>query len=439
MKISGKTSLEIVESIRTLLINGDLQPGVQLPPLRELAQNLEVNRNTVASAYKRLVTLGLASTHRRNGTILNETAKAGEQEGFKANFGINLGSGNPNPEFLPNPFLYMNNYEFRPYLYGEESILPVFKEWITQDFKKDCPANNDITLTYGSVDAIERIVSVHLVPGDCVAVEDPCYLGSINAIRLAGMITVGIEIDEFGMIPAYLKLILSKGVKAVLVTPRAHNPTGCSFSHQRALEIRRILVDYPEVLVIVDDHYALLASTKYYSIIPDSTHTWTLIRSVSKALGPDMRLAYIAADSNTISKINARLAPGTTWVSHLIQEMVIRCIASPEYNKTLNVARKQYKYFREYLCELLAEQDIYCTTNYDGFNVWISFPETISERLISQKLANHGWLVRSGYTFEIDTKVNAIRVTISEINKAIAEDFVKVLKLCIDDIQRSEV
>ncbi|STU97074.1 transcriptional regulator of pyridoxine metabolism [Klebsiella pneumoniae subsp. ozaenae] len=47
-----------------------MQPGEVLPPVRELASQLAVNRNTVAAAYKRLVTSGLAVSQGRNGTAI---------------------------------------------------------------------------------------------------------------------------------------------------------------------------------------------------------------------------------------------------------------------------------------------------------------------------------------------------------------------------------
>ena len=53
------------------------------------------------------------------------------------------------------------------------------------------------------------------------------------------------------------------------------------------------------MLIIVDDHFALLAETPYHSIIPTTTARWALIRSVSKGLGPDLRLAFVACDLAT--------------------------------------------------------------------------------------------------------------------------------------------
>jgi DNA-binding FadR family transcriptional regulator len=59
--IVGKTASEIFDNIRHLVQSGVFKPGDVLPPVRELAGKLTVNRNTVAAAYKRLVTSGWPS------------------------------------------------------------------------------------------------------------------------------------------------------------------------------------------------------------------------------------------------------------------------------------------------------------------------------------------------------------------------------------------
>ncbi|KAG0730817.1 hypothetical protein G6F23_015919 [Rhizopus arrhizus] len=65
MKIHGKTAAEIYDCVRTLALSRQLSAGASLPPVRDLAVDLGVNRNTVAAAYRRLVTAGIAVTQGR--------------------------------------------------------------------------------------------------------------------------------------------------------------------------------------------------------------------------------------------------------------------------------------------------------------------------------------------------------------------------------------
>jgi len=62
MKIISKTANDIFETIRSQVQAQQLSPGQTLPPVRQLASELGVNRNTVAAAYKRLVAAGVAET-----------------------------------------------------------------------------------------------------------------------------------------------------------------------------------------------------------------------------------------------------------------------------------------------------------------------------------------------------------------------------------------
>lgn len=104
MNIAGKTAAEIFDSVRLLARSRQLLPGQALPSVRELAVALDVNRNTVASAYKRLVTVGIAVTQGRLGTVIRADQGPGEQEGALVGSPlIDLASGNPNPAWLPDP------------------------------------------------------------------------------------------------------------------------------------------------------------------------------------------------------------------------------------------------------------------------------------------------------------------------------------------------
>ena len=268
MKIIGKTSLAISDCIREMVRNRDLLPGDSLPPVRELAANLEVNRNTVATAYQRLAKAGIAITQGRLGTSICAPPRSGEQEGLSTGTVlVDLADGNPNPQWLPEPQELVSLCQLKPFLYGEDTMLPELRQLGNDWFKPDCPSDNILELTHGAMDAIERLAAAHLVPGDKVAVEDPCFLGTINTLRLAGMQTVGIAVDDAGMRLDKLETAINDGVRAVLVTPRAHNPTGCSLSKPRADALKQILAAHPNVLVIIDDHFASLAETPYYSVI----------------------------------------------------------------------------------------------------------------------------------------------------------------------------
>ena len=72
-----------------------------------------------------------------------------------------------------------------------------------------------------------------------------------------------VPVDGEGMTVAGLRAALDEGVRALVCTPRAQNPTGASLSAARARALREVLAEHPYVLVIEDDHFSLLSSQPF--------------------------------------------------------------------------------------------------------------------------------------------------------------------------------
>lgn len=433
MKITGQSAAEIFERVRQLTRSGVLAPGAVLPSVRDLALQLGLNRNTVATAYKRLVAAGIATSHGRSGTVVSQPSSPKAHEGLGLDSVlVNLSSGNPDAALLPDVSAILAASPYTQQLYGVQAVDPELSAlgdaWLAQD----CPGPYDINLSNGAVDAIERLMTAHLVPGDKVALEDPCFLGSINAVQVAGMQVVGIAMDSEGMLPDALDAALASGVQAVVLTPRAHNPTGCSMTAGRARALRGVLASYPHVLVMVDDHYGLLARETYHDMIPPGTLRWALIRSVSKVLGPDLRLAIVASDKQSSLRLRQRLTAGATWVSRLLQHITKACLSSPAGKQHIHTAQQQYQQRRGQCVDALAQQGIHVPADGDGLNVWIPLPHDVyNAQKVALALADRGWRVHTGDTFAIHADINALRVTVSTMTTARAEQFAADLALVL--------
>lgn len=409
--IDGKTANEIFDSIRQHVATGTLVPGNTLPPVRELATALNVNRNTVAAAYKRLVTTGLALSQGRNGTVIKGVSSPVALEGSSPDTPLtDLSGGNPAPRRLPDLSRYFAKINKNPRLYGDAAVSPGLKAWATQWMQDALPGAGEIDITSGAIDAIERLLCAHLLPGDSVAVEDPCFLSSINMLRYAGFSASPVSVDSEGMQPDMLELALQKGARAVILTPRAHNPTGCSLSAARAARLQEILARYPQTLVIIDDHFALLSVSQWHPVIAAQTKHWAIVRSMSKTLGPDLRLAIVASDPDTSARLRLRLNSGSQWVSHLLQDLACACLSDETYQYTLAQTQQFYAEQQQKLTDALRQHDIKLAAG-DGLNLWLPL-ETHSQSL-AFALAKAGWLVREGEAFGIDAPSHGLRITLS--------------------------
>ena len=421
-EILGASAAEIADSVRTLVERSALHPGDALPSVRALADRLGVNRNTVVAAYRQLTQAGLVVTRGRGGTLVAGRSPIA-QEGFAPDSVLrDIGTGNPDASLIPDLSDALAAMAGRPVLYGEPVIDRELEQWATGWMRDALGDARELrlTITSGASDAIERLLAQALTRDDAVALEDPCFLSSMNTVRLGGYRPVAVPVDAEGMTVDGLRAALDAGVRAVVCTPRAQNPTGASLSARRAAELRAVLADHPYVLVVEDDHFSLLSRSSYHSLIGPDHRRWALVRSVSKFLGPDMCLAVTASDPETAERLAMRLSPGTTWVSHLLQRLVTALITDPAVTDRIRHAAEHYAQRNRAFAARLATHGISVTAG-DGLNLWVPVP--VPARAVCEQLMRRGWLARPGDEFVLadGSAASHLRLTVHDLPDADAE------------------
>ncbi|WP_254259423.1 aminotransferase class I/II-fold pyridoxal phosphate-dependent enzyme [Leucobacter chinensis] len=413
-RISGSTAEEIVGSIRALIHDGSLKAGDTLPPYRALAERLGVNRNTAMTAYRLLVQVNIAESRGRAGTVIADPYHEFAEEGFaRDSVLLDVGDGNPAPELLPDPS-EVTLGRVTPTLYGEPTIDPDLAQWATRWIEEHQDRPFRLTVTAGAVDAIERLLSQALTRGDQVALEDPCFLTSISTMHQNGFQPVPVAMDSEGMVPESLREALEAGVRAVVCTPRAHNPTGVSLTPERAAQLRGVLADYPQVMVIEDDHFALLATNEYSTIISPERERWALVRSMSKALGPDMRIAFVASDATTAERLAARISGGITWVSHLLQRITHAMLSSSDAMQQIHEASAHYAARNAAFVAELRDAG-FASPSHDGLNIWVD--TGASAKAVLAALMTRGWIARDGAAFALaGDHEHCLRFTVHELS-----------------------
>jgi DNA-binding transcriptional MocR family regulator len=421
LEITGRSAADIAASVRALIERGALLPGDPLPPVRSLADDLGVNRNTAVAAYRQLTSAGVVVTRGRGGThVADRSAVA--QEGFAADSVLrDVATGNPDPDLIPDLSRALAGMAGRPVLYGEPVIDPGLEGWAQAWMGADlAPSDLRLTITSGAADAVERLLAQALVRDDAVALEDPCFLTSIHTVRVGGYRAVPVPVDDEGMTVAGLRSALDQGVRAVVCTPRAQNPTGASLSERRAQELRAVLRAHPYVLVIEDDHFSMLSRSPFRSLIGPDHRRWALVRSVSKFLGPDMCLAVTASDPDTAERLAMRLTPGTTWVSHLLQRLTLALVTDPEVTSRIAEAGAHYAARNDAFAARLTALGVPAAAG-DGLNLWVALP--VPARDVSEQLMRRGWLVRAGDEFVLaDAPASRrLRLTVHDLADADAD------------------
>ena len=189
-----------------------------------------------------------------------------------------------------------------------------------------------------------------------VAVEDPGYAGLLDLLDALGLGVEPVAVDDSGPVPDALAAALRRGARAAIFTPRAQNPMGSAITVGRAGELAEIVSRQPDLLVVEDDHAGPVAGAPAVSVIAAgaaSAHA-IAVRSSSKALGPDLRVALVAGDAETVAAVEARQAVGAGWVSHILQELVLVLLSDPATSALMDRAALAYAARRGALLDALA-------------------------------------------------------------------------------------
>jgi DNA-binding transcriptional MocR family regulator len=410
--------------VEAALTAGSLAPGERLPPVRALAAALRVSPATVAAAYRQLAQRGLAVGEGRRGTrlALRPALAVPAPVPVVPEGTIDLAEGNPDPARLPPLRPALARVSARPGLYGRASVLPRLRTLAVRAFEEDGVPAAHVAVLGGALDAIERVLQGHLRPGDRVAVEDPGYMHVIDLVAALGLVPVPLAMDDAGPLPDDVEAALRGGADALLVTPRAHNPTGAALDEGRTRRLRAVLDRHPDVLLIEDDHGGPIAGVPARTLAHARRPRWAVVRSVSKALGPDLRLAVMAGDATTVARVQGRQALGAGWVSHVLQETVAHLWADPATRRRVDAAARAYGERRQALIAALRREGV-AAHGRSGLNVWVPVRE---EAATVAAMADAGWAVRAGERYRIRSGP-AVRLTVSRLDPADAPRVARAL------------
>jgi DNA-binding transcriptional MocR family regulator len=438
-QIAGETANAIAASIERAITAGVLEPGAPLPSVRRLALDLGVSPATVSGAVADLRRRGLVVSRPRSGTHVAERS-AVRRARMPAPIppgARDLAGGNPDPDLLPDLGGALRELDVPARLYGAPPVLDELAEVAGADLARDGVPVERVAVVNGALDGIERVLAARLASGDAVAVEDPGWPNVFDVARALGLRLVPVAVDDRGMLPGALAGALRAGARAVVITPRGHNPAGAALDAARAEELRAVLT--PDVLVLEDDHLGPVAGSPWQSVGPSRPaashpHTigpgaaperrpigpgrqaWAVVRSASKWLGPDLRVAVVAGDELTLSRVEGRQSLGPGWVSGISQALAASLWSDPEVAALTRRAVETYARRREALSAALASHGIEARAR-SGINLWIEVPD---EDAAVRGLLVDGWAAAAGAPFRLEAGP-AVRITTAALEESDAE------------------
>jgi DNA-binding transcriptional MocR family regulator len=402
-EIEHRTPAGIAAAIGRLIAAGRLAPGDRLPTVRELAAALGVSPATISHAWQALGSVGLIESKGRSGTFVREQAphwlpaRSQSMAGHHQQTRIDLSRGTPDPALLPalGPALSRVSERAVTPTYQDLPVIPELLALLTKSWPYPVES---ITVVDGALDAISRSLEAVTRFGDRVIVESPGFPPFFDLLDQLGLERIPVDVDENGIVPASFKAALTLSPTAVILQPRAHNPTGASMTPERAEHLARLLSTNKrnaKTVVIEDDHSGEI------SIAPDvSLGVWlperTLhVRSFSKSHGPDLRIAALGGPTALVDPIVARRMLGPGWTSRMLQTILYDLLTNTDSIERINDARRLYFARQKGLTDALVALGIEVVQG-DGINTWLPVAD---ERDAIVQLAASGIRVSAGSPF----------------------------------------
>jgi len=265
----------------------------------------------------------------------------------------------------------------------------------------DCTIDN-ILITAGSQQALDLLGKIFLDPGDVVIVEEPSYLGALQAWRAYEARFVSVKMDEHGMTPDSLEEALQAGgAKFIYALPTFQNPTGRTMPVERRVEIVRLAAEYG-VPIVEDNPYGDL----YYEDEPlppliavdaeqGAGGNVIYLGTFSKTLCPGFRVAWTVAPQEVIGKM-VQAKQGADLNTGTFAQMVAYETATDGFlEEHVAMLRNVYRERRDLMLSLMDElfpPGVTWTRPGGGLFLWVTMPEGIDsakllERAVEKKVA----------------------------------------------------
>jgi 2-aminoadipate transaminase len=295
------------------------------------------------------------------------------------------------------------------------------------------PADDELLITSGGIEALELLCKTFLDKGDTVVVEAPTYLGAIMAFRGYEANLASVPMDEEGLQVDELERALAGGLRPKLLytIPDHQNPAGVSLSYER----RQALVDLARqygFLIIEDVAYRELTylDDAFPSLWSQGPDVVAQAGTTSKTFCPGVRLGWAAAPAEVAAQLVNAKQNTDQCSGGLGQRMLEEYIRRGWIEEQLPLSRALYRRKSERLLQALEQTmpaGVQWTTPQGGFFSWVTIPGVDSTELAARG-AENGVAVTPGALFYPDGRGGEnVRLAFSMVDESLIDEGVERL------------
>ena len=408
---------QLVRLVREQIVSESHLQGCRLPPVRALAHQLGLSKNTVQTAYDELKAQGLIESKDRTGLFVcqggetfqadapiqvpgAELKKIGPARTTKPISGIHLSSVFVDPKILPKEKLSacLRSVLKSPGMpeFADHQGMPALREKIAvrlRDRGMDVDADH-IIITNGSQQGLDMVTRA--LATKVVATEDPAYhLGKV-LFEMSGLKTIGLPIDPFTGLnkEVWQKKLRENKPGLVYLTTNFQNPNGYSYSSSEVSSIVHWAREFGFGILEDDWGSEMLSYSEFKPGLRTLGGSNVLyMNSFTKKLLPSLRIGDLAANDQTIETLLTAKRVSTLSVPSIIEATLFEFLDRGYYDTHLRQLQEELDIRYEHCLGLLRENmplDVKWTSPGGGPVLWLELPKRVDLNQLVQRLKEHG-------------------------------------------------
>ena len=347
---------------------------------------------------------------------------------------ISLAGGNPAPELFPNEELadiaaeLLRNQPVLSLQYGVTEGYTPLREAVKARLKRVehiDNADDEVIIVSGGQQGIELSAKALVNEGDTVIVEEPSFIGALNAFRSYNAHLAGVKMDEDGMNIASLEKTVAenKNAKLIYTIPTFQNPMGTTMSLEKRKAVYEI-ARKNNLIIIEDNPYGDLTfdGTKVPTIKSmDVDGRVIYCGSFSKILAPGLRIGFVCANQAIVQKIVVGKQISDVHTAMLPQLLAYEYMTRFDLDAAIVKMRANYAHKCRTMLDAIARDfpaDVTCTRPNGGLFIWCDLGHGVDTQALAATCAANKVVYVPGSTFmvDMDKPSSALRLNYSTMS-----------------------
>jgi 2-aminoadipate transaminase len=310
------------------------------------------------------------------------------------------------------------------------------RQWIADRYAKTLGLTvdpEDVLVTTGSQQGLDLLGKVLLNEKERVGIEQPGYLGAIQAFSLYRPVFCPVPLEWDGIdLEAFERAVRGDRVKLFYGVPNFQNPSGISYSDAK----RRAAADLlrgTSTLIVEDDPYGELRffgsrKPSFRALVPENT---VLLGSFSKIFVPSFRIGWMVAARDLMEKLVIAKQATDLHTNYFGQRIVHRYLADNDVDAHIRTIREAYGNQRNAMVGAIRAHfppSVRFSEPDGGMFLWVELPAGVAALDVFEKAIARKVAFVPGDPFYVDRKnVSTMRLNFSCVDEATIENGIRIL------------